>query len=601
MTVTDIAIALLRALSLAGLALFAGAVFFRLVLLPSSAPDGETEQKFERAWRYLCAFALFLSAAGLVLWVPLQFISLAGSAENLSAVFFSALSGTAFGVASCLRALAIIVALILLRPAEKSLQLRVVLLLVAIFALTLQIRMGHAAASDTLWLPVAVVAHIIAAALWFGSLAPLYLLLRLSPEAGLRAARHFSLFGMVFVAVLVAGAVVAGYLLSGGVAGLIGTAYGNIILLKIALLVIMLLIAALNRFYLSGAQRSGQGLKAALIVEAATGLAVFLAASLLATQPPAVHGTIVWPFAYRLRDTIFSDPFLLDALWRSLQPVVLAVVLGIACWFLPRWRWAAIALIATIVLVVFQPPRAGLFLLEANEASFLRSPTSYSTISVARGASAFAVQCATCHGDDGRGRGVQATGDPVWPPDLTAPLFAERSDGELYHTILKGRFLPDGRQSMPAFENSLDAKNAWSLVDYIRTIASARTISMPAPDGEVYAARAPLMSVYCRGNVREAGRKSDTAWLVVRDRSTLSAFTLDAAGRSEACEVADQSALVAFSLLTPESVQDGFLIDQDGWIRFRWRGAVVPAAEELAKAVVKTRENPVLANTAGHH
>lgn len=602
MTGIDIVIALVRCLNLVGLAMLAGAMFFRILLVPSTISEGK-RAAFVRFWWLLCGYSVAISAFGLVLWVPLQFSLLSGANSLFDAFAFlpSGLIGTAFGIASCLRALAIVLAALLLPYAIKSQAIRILLFLIAVLALGLQIRMGHAAAADTIWLPLAVSAHVIAGALWFGSLLPLYLLLRVSRVEGLQAARRFSLYGIVFVAILVAGAITAGWLLTGGLPGLVGTTYGRIMIVKVALLAAMLALAALNRFWLSRDGSSGKGLRYALIFEATIGLMVFLAASLLATQPPGVHEDIIWPFAYRLRDNILGDAFLVDAAWRSFKPLLLALLIGIGCLFLPKWRWPAIIVVAVIGFALFQPPRIGLFVQDANEASFLRSSTSYTSIAIARGATAFGGNCASCHGNDGRGRGEQATGDPVWPPDLTAPLFADRSDGEIFWTIMHGKELQDGRQSMPGFGSALDAKNAWSLVDYIRTIASARTISMPAPDGEVYPAASPRITVYCDEERHDVGRQSDSFWLLSLQSQQLNVFAVDNDGGAKKCDVPDQTAALAVQLLTPTSQETSVLVDQNGWIRFRWSVREDLSFSTLAAAIQKARANPVSLLNKGHH
>lgn len=602
MTGIDIVIALVRCLNLAGLAMLAGALFFRIFLMKAEKSEGKPTARL-RFWWQLCVYSVAISAFGLVLWVPLQFSLLSGGSSFSDAFTFfpSGLLGTGFGVASCLRALAIVLAALLLPYAIKFQAIRILLFLIAVLALGLQIRMGHAAAADTVWLPLAVSAHVIAGALWFGSLPPLYLLLRVSRDEGLQAAQRFSLYGVVFVAVLVVGAAIAGWLLTGGLPGLVGTTYGRIMIVKIALLAAMLTLAALNRFWLSRDGSSGRGLGYALIVEGTIGLVVFLAASLLATQPPGVHEDIIWPFAYRLRDNILGDAFLVDAAWRSFKPLLLAFLIGIGCLLLPKWRWQAIVIAAVIGFVWFQPPRIGLFLQDANEASFLRSPTSYTSIAIARGAAAFVGNCASCHGNDGRGRGEQATGDPVWPPDLTAPLFADRSDGEIFWTIMHGKELQDGRQSMPGFETMLDAKTAWSLVDYIRTIASARTISMPAPDGAVYPAASPRITIYCGARRHEVGRQSDNFWLLLLKGEQLEAFAVDSNGITAQCDVSDQTAAVAIQLLTPTADGASFLVDQNGWIRFRWSGHERLEPSILETAISKARANPVSLSNRGHH
>lgn len=602
MTGIDIVIALVRCLNLAGLAMLSGALFFRIFLVKAVKSEGKPAAIL-RFWWHLCVYSVAISAFGLVLWVPLQFSLLSGANSFCDTLAFlpSGLLGTAFGIASCLRALAILLVVVLLPYAIKSQTIRILLLLVTVLALGLQIRMGHAAAADIIWLPLAVSAHVVAGALWFGSLPPLYLLLRVSRVDGLQAVRRFSLYGVVFVTVLVVGAVIAGWLLTGGLPGLVGTTYGRIMIVKIALLAAMLTLAALNRFWLSRDGSSGRGLRYALILEGAIGLVVFLAASLLATQPPGVHEDIIWPFAYRFRDNILGDAFLVDAAWRSFKPLLLACLIGISCLFLPKWRWQAIVIVAAIGFASFQPPRIGLFVHDANEASFLRSPTSYTSIAISRGAEAFGGNCASCHGNDGRGRGEQATGNPVWPPDLSAPLFADRSDGEMFWTIMHGKELQDGRKSMPGFETVLDAKTAWSLVDYIRTIASTRTISMPAPDGEVYPASSPRITVYCNGKRHEIGRQSDSFWLLYLQGKHLEAFAVGTNGSMTQCDVTDQTAALALQLLTPTTDETSFLVDQSGWIRFRWSGHEKLEPSILETAISKVRANPVSLSNRGHH
>ena len=602
MTGIDIVIALVRCLNFAGLAALAGALFFRISLVPSTISEGKLTA-FVGFWWRLCGYSVAISAAGLVLWVPLQLSLLSGATSFSDAYAFlpKGLFGTAFGIASCLRALAIVLAALLLPYAVKSQAICILLFLIAVLALGLQIRMGHAAASDDTWLPLAVSAHVIAGALWFGSLPPLYLLLRVSRGSGLHAARRFSLFGIVFVTVLVVGATIAGWFLVGDLPGLAGTTYGRIMIVKTVLLAAMLTLAALNRFWLSRDGTSGQGLRYALILEVTVGFAVLLAASLLATQPPGVHEDVIWPFAYRLRDNILGDAFLVDAAWRSLKPLLLVFLIGIGCLFLPRWRWQAIVFVAIFGFALFQPLRIGLFVQDANEASFLRSPTSYTTIAISRGAAAFDAYCSSCHGNDGRGRGEKATGDPVWPPDLTAPMFADRSDGEMFWTIMHGRELENGRQSMPGFEAVLDAKTAWSLVDYIRTIASARTINLPAPDGAVYPTSSPWVAVYCNEKRHEVGRQSDSFWLLELQNEHLKAFAVDRNGSATQCDVSDQTAAVAMQLLTPTSDGASFLVDQNGWIRFRWSGYEKMEPSVLKTAIGKAQANPVNLSNRGHH
>ncbi|MGU3399979.1 c-type cytochrome [Brucellaceae bacterium D45D] len=602
MTVSDLVIALARCLNITGLAVLAGTLFFRLAIFPHGKNLGQGSD-FSRIWWRLCFYAFLLGAAGLLLWIPLQTAVLVGKSDpgEVFRAIPSVLFGTTFGVAASTRAVLLVLIGIILPTATRRISSCALAVLLVLGALLLQLRMGHAAAAETIVLPIAIAAHLAAAAFWFGSLPPLYALLSHSPVDGLYAARRFSLFGMVFVLVLFLGALAGGWFLAGGLPGLAGTIYGNILLIKSALFLSMLFIAALNRLYLSRVGASGTGLKYALLIETGLGLCAFIAASILATQPPGVHENAIWPFAHRLRDNILDDPFLVDAAWRSLKPWLWAALIIAAGLFLPKWRLAALGAGALSAFIFFQPLRLNLFLEEANPASFLRSPTGHSTIAIARGAAAFQSHCTPCHGVDGRGRGPLATGDPVWPPDLTAPLFASRSDGELYWTIQNGRKTAKGIASMPGFEDRIDGKTVWSLVNYLRTVASARSIGLPSPDGAVPPVRAPQVQLACEAGKYTIGQKSSPFTLVTIKKAELHATRIDPSGHREGCAVSDQSASEAYAILIRPADTGMLLIDSDGWIRFRWPANHSPSPQDITASIRKALDKPVTKPGEGHH
>jgi putative copper export protein len=86
-----------------------------------------------------------------------------------------------------------------------------------------------------------------------------------------------------------------GWVLGGGVAGLIGTAYGSVLLLKAALFAALLGIAAINRFRLTPAmerldtQRARRAFMRTIAAETVIGLMVVLAAGLLSGLEPGMH------------------------------------------------------------------------------------------------------------------------------------------------------------------------------------------------------------------------------------------------------------------------------------------------------------------------
>lgn len=112
---------------------------------------------------------------------------------------------------------------------------------------------------------------------------------------GARAVRRFTPLGLSCVAVLAATALVQGWILIGGLPGLIGTDYGRVASAKLALFLISLVIAAVNRFRHTPALGGLTGgdakrrLRRSIGVEMAVGLTVVLAAAVLAARVPARH------------------------------------------------------------------------------------------------------------------------------------------------------------------------------------------------------------------------------------------------------------------------------------------------------------------------
>jgi mono/diheme cytochrome c family protein len=105
----------------------------------------------------------------------------------------------------------------------------------------------------------------------------------------------------------------------------------------------------------------------------------------------------------------------------------------------------------------------------AAEYPALARPTGLRTPpNVARGNELFRVNCSQCHGDLGKGDGkvgsVLKANSYAQPPDLTAPVTAGRTDGEIFGLISEGIFV------MPKFKLLLNDHDRWLLVDHIRRL-----------------------------------------------------------------------------------------------------------------------------------
>jgi cytochrome c oxidase cbb3-type subunit 2 len=83
------------------------------------------------------------------------------------------------------------------------------------------------------------------------------------------------------------------------------------------------------------------------------------------------------------------------------------------------------------------------------------------------------VQCASCHGDGGKGDGASAAtlrddwGQPIVPRDFTSgPLKVGSRPEDLYRAFMTGL----NGSPMPSFAESISPDEAWALVVYVRSL-----------------------------------------------------------------------------------------------------------------------------------
>jgi putative copper export protein len=151
----------------------------------------------------------------------------------------------------------------------------------------------HAAAMSDRPLLICEGVHVLAAAVWLGSLLPLALLVRVaSPDVAILACRRYSRAGAVCVLTLALTAFWQGRVLIGSLEALIATAYGWAALIKLALFLALIGCALRNRFKLTPAlsamspQIARRDLRRSIMGEASIGLLIVIVASILASLPP---------------------------------------------------------------------------------------------------------------------------------------------------------------------------------------------------------------------------------------------------------------------------------------------------------------------------
>ncbi len=100
------------------------------------------------------------------------------------------------------------------------------------------------------------------------------------------------------------------------------------------------------------------------------------------------------------------------------------------------------------------------------EAKQLKNPLPASKTVLKLGKQLFLQQCATCHGNSGKGDGMAGKFLPKKPADFHASVVQRQTDGELFWKITHGN------PPMPAFDKILTEKQRWQLVHYLRTFKS---------------------------------------------------------------------------------------------------------------------------------
>jgi putative copper resistance protein D len=137
--------------------------------------------------------------------------------------------------------------------------------------------------------------HVMAAAGWLGMLPALLLLVSVAPlNAASRALQRFSPFGALCVFVLVATAFCQGLILVGSIHALLTSAYGWMVLVKLALFAVLIGFAYRNQFRLAprllatNPEAGRCALRRSILLESIAGLLIVLAAGVLANLPPGM-------------------------------------------------------------------------------------------------------------------------------------------------------------------------------------------------------------------------------------------------------------------------------------------------------------------------
>lgn len=304
----DYLLVLSRALQFTATILMTGVLFFRtLVAEPKGDVEGQGKLRFDNQLRLMFWIGFLLAFASGAAW----FLAVSGAIEDgpisqalADGTAVTVLTETQFGWVWVVRIVVgiLLAAVVGMASNHRMWRETVVLLLAAIYAGSLAF-VSHAAsvsglrgdihlASDAL--------HLIAVCAWVGGLVPYALYLkpigansRVSNTAVREATRRFSTLGFVAVLTIAATGIINTFNLVGSIEMITQSEYGRLLLIKVALFIAMIGVAAINRFWLMPRLCDGdttKHLRRNSLIETSLGLLVVCIVALLGTMPPAMVG-----------------------------------------------------------------------------------------------------------------------------------------------------------------------------------------------------------------------------------------------------------------------------------------------------------------------
>jgi putative copper export protein/mono/diheme cytochrome c family protein len=508
---------------------------------------------------------------------------------------------------------------------------------------------GHGAATedvpfDAIHLPADVL-HLLAAGAWIGGLLPLVILLRQawrdsSPQAvavARAATLRFSVLGISSVGMLLVTGVVNTWFLAGSVPALLGTLYGQLLLVKIALFAAMIAVASVNQGQLlpclaDVATESGLRLRACgqlcrnASIEASLGFFVLAVVATIGILTPGLHTEPRWPLPFRfdLGEIAAGTQIVFDV-----AAVAFALCLAATVFVAARRRYreiaASVACLIVFGIVGWIALRPGI--VRAYPTSFYASTQPYAAPSIGRGAPLYDENCVVCHGVTGRGNGPLAAKLPVRPADLTEPHLFAHKVGEIFWWVSHG----SDNGVMPGFAGKLNPDQRWDLINFV--LARAAGSLTDEMDSQISTKAAPPLPDFAferngAQNTLSQTLKTGPVLLVLfaahAPRARLEQLAgleprLAAAGlhvvaiglrpsTDKASSIVEVSDDVRAALALFRSPRDGgeteLMLDRGGNVRARWTasgaGGLANAATLLGDAV-RVASIPVAApNHAGH-
>lgn len=91
-----------------------------------------------------------------------------------------------------------------------------------------------------------------------------------------------------------------------------------------------------------------------------------------------------------------------------------------------------------------------------------KNPIAADAVSVGRGKAVYTAECASCHGNSGKGDGPSAKDLEKHPGDMTK--LGGQTDGALFWKIT------EGKKPMASFATKLTEQQRWDVINYMKTL-----------------------------------------------------------------------------------------------------------------------------------
>jgi putative copper export protein/mono/diheme cytochrome c family protein len=332
------------------------------------------------------------------------------------------------------------------------------------------------------------IAHRLALGVWLGGLPALISLIGAGPvpddtrRLAAVVLRRFSRVATIAMGIILISGVLLTWFLVRNFSSAVGTEYGHLLLLKLALLGGVLFIAGgLQRHLLpmleaKPSDSTFRSYASRVKFETVLAILIVVVASDMAGLAPPEHENIVWLLPFRFSFAASWPVPWVPTRFLGGTALILAGLMVLAFravpWLRPAWfrLRANAALAAGIATTVAGTALAfPAISVQAFPDTYLTTEIPFAVTSVAAGLNHYEQNCTPCHGVSGHGDGPLAPSMPVTqkPADLSAPHTALHTPGDLYWWITHGM----AGTPMPGFADVLTNDDRWDIINFLGAFA----------------------------------------------------------------------------------------------------------------------------------